>query len=149
MKKEMVQIYQIRVGPNWMALSYYSLRRISCPRGSPRLTKCEEGLLGFGCPRTKSCTSALFPSHIYYTHTLKHHSCSWRSYMKGSVEATQEADLCLTEASLRDIGGLTCKRKHKSMWRNVTNAKDLPKTFINQGVSLIICLAHGLLLNGS
>ena len=35
--------------------------------------------------------------------------------MKGSVEATQEADLCLTELSLRDIGGRTCKKKHKSM----------------------------------
>ena len=51
--------------------------------------------------------------------------------MKGSVEATQEADPYLTELSLRDIGGRTCKKKHKSTLRSVTNAKDLLQTFIN------------------
>ena len=35
--------------------------------------------------------------------------------MKGFVEVTKEADLYLIEPSLRDIGGRTCKRKHKSM----------------------------------
>ena len=89
----------------------YSLRRISCPRVSPRLTKCEERLLGFGYLRTKSCTSALFPGYIYYAYTLRYQSCSWKSYMKGSMGATQEANLCLTEPSLRDIGGQTYRRK--------------------------------------
>ena len=35
--------------------------------------------------------------------------------MKGSVEATQEADLCLTEPSLRATDGQICRKKHKSM----------------------------------
>ena len=35
--------------------------------------------------------------------------------MKGFVEATQEADLCLTEPSLRATGGQTCRKKYKSM----------------------------------
>ena len=35
--------------------------------------------------------------------------------MKGFVEAIQEVDLCLTEPSLRDIGGQACKEKYKNM----------------------------------
>ena len=35
--------------------------------------------------------------------------------MKGFVEATLKANLCLTEPSLRAINGQTCKRKHKNM----------------------------------
>ena len=34
---------------------------------------------------------------------------------EGIVKATQEAGLCFTEPSLRDIGGRTCRRKCKSM----------------------------------
>ena len=34
---------------------------------------------------------------------------------EGIVKATQEAGLCFTEPSLRDIGGRTCRRKRKSM----------------------------------
>ena len=68
--------------------------------------------------------------------------------MKGFVETTQEADPCLIEPLHRDIGGRTCRRKHKIMWRSVTNAKDLPQIFINQEGSLILCPALGPLLNG-
>ena len=128
---------------------YSFLRRMSCLRGSPRLTKCEERHLGFGCPRTKSCTSAFFQGHIYYAYTLRHQSYSLRSYTKGSVEATREVDPCLTKSSLKDIGGRTRGRKHKIMRRSVTNAKDSPQTFIDQGTSLILCLAFGLLLSGA
>ena len=35
--------------------------------------------------------------------------------MKGFVEATLEADPCLTEPLYRDTGGRTCKRKYKNM----------------------------------
>ena len=47
-------------------------------------------------------------------------------YMNGFVEVTQKADPCLTEPLHRDIGGWTCRRKHKNMWRSVSSAKDLP-----------------------
>ena len=128
---------------------YYSLRRISFLRKSQRLTKCEERLIGFGCPRTKSCTNALSLGHIFYAYTLRRQSYSWRSYIKGFVEVTQEVDLCLTELLLRDTGGQTCRRKHKSMWRSVTNAKNLHQTFTNQGESLILCPTLDHLLNGA
>ena len=35
--------------------------------------------------------------------------------MKGFVETTLEVDLCLTEPSLRAIGGQICKKKHKNI----------------------------------
>ena len=57
----------------------------------------------------------LFLGHTHYAYTLKHQRYSKRSYMKGFVEATQEADPCPTEPSFRDIGGRTYRRKHKSM----------------------------------
>ena len=44
--------------------------------------------------------------------------------MKEFVGATQGEDLCLTEPSLRAIGGQTYKRKHRNMSRNAINAKD-------------------------
>ena len=75
----------------------------------------EERLLGFGCLRTKSYTSALFLDHICYAYTLKQLNYSWKSYMKGFVEVIQETDLCLTGPSLRNIGGQICRGKHKSM----------------------------------
>ena len=46
---------------------------------------------------------------------LRHQSYFWRSYMNRFVETTQEADPCLTEPLLRDIGGQTCRKKHKNM----------------------------------
>ena len=57
--------------------------------------------------------------------------------MKGFVEVTQEVNPYLTEPSFKDIGGRPCTKKHKSTSRSVTNARDLPQTFINQGESLI------------
>ena len=79
------------------------------------MTKYVERLLGSSGPMTKNYTNAPFLGHTYYAYTPRHQNYSLRSYMKGFVEATLEADLCLTEPSLRVIGGQTCKRNHKSM----------------------------------
>ena len=46
---------------------------------------------------------------------LKYQNYSLRNYMKGFVEVTDEADLCLTKPSLRDTGGQSCRRKCKNM----------------------------------
>ena len=69
--------------------------------------------------------------------------------MKEFVEATQEEDLCLTELSLKVIGGQTWKRKHKNMSRNAINAKDSPQTYTNKEESLIPYPALGHLPNGA
>ena len=57
--------------------------------------------------------------------------------MKEFVEATHEADLCLTEPSRKAIGGQICKRKHINILRSATNAKDSHQMYTNQGESLI------------
>ena len=48
-------------------------------------------------------TSILFLGRIYFAFTLKHQNYSLRNYMKGFVEAIQEANLYLTKPSLRAI----------------------------------------------
>ena len=52
------------------------------------------------------------------------------------MEAIQKEDLCLTEPSFKAIGGQTCRKKSKNMWRNVISGKDLHQIFINQEESL-------------
>ena len=64
---------------------------------------------------------------------MRHQSYFWRSYMKGFMKATHEADPCLIEPLHRDISGRTCRRKHTIMWRSVTNAKDLPQKIHQPG----------------
>ena len=88
------------------------------------MTKYEERHFVSSYPRTKNCTNAPFLGRIYFAFILRHQSYSLRSYMKEFVGATQGEDLCLTEPSLRAIGGQTYKRKHRNMSRNAINAKD-------------------------
>ena len=101
-KEKVVSVHQIRVEP-------------SCQRTNQKLTKYGERHLVSGYLRNKNCTSTLFLCHIYSAFTLRHQSYSLRNYTKGFVEAIQEADICLTEPSLRDIGGQICKKKRKNM----------------------------------
>ena len=45
--------------------------------------------------------------------------------MKEFVEATRGEGLCPIRPSHKAIGGQVCRRKHRSMPRNVINARDL------------------------
>ena len=80
-----------------------------------KLTRYGEKLFGSSYLKTKIFTNAHFLGHIYHAYILRYHNYSLRSYMRGFVEATLEADLYLIESSLRAIGGQTCRKKHKSM----------------------------------
>ena len=70
-----------------------------------RLTRYGGKLLSFSCPRIKSCTRDPFLAHICYAYTQKQLSYSWKSYMKGFVEATLGEGLCLIGPSHKAIGG--------------------------------------------
>ena len=59
-KKVMVQIHQIRMGPSWMDSIVLLLEEDILPKGKSEATKCKERLHSFGCQRTKNYTSALF-----------------------------------------------------------------------------------------
>ena len=69
--------------------------------------------------------------------------------MKEFVEVIQEEDLYLIELLLKDTGGRACKRKHKSMLKNVISVRDSHQTFISPEEFLILFLALGLLLSGA
>ena len=114
-RKEVVHVHQVRVGPSWMDPVVLFLKEDILPEEKSEPTTYGERLFDSSYPRTKNCTSAPFLCHIYSAYTLRHQIYSWRSYMKGFVEATQEADLCLTEPSYRAIGSQTCKKKHKNI----------------------------------
>ena len=79
------------------------------------MIKYEERRLVSSYLRIKIYTSALFLGHICSTFTLRHQSYSLRNYMKGFVKAIHEADLYLTELSLKAIGGQICKKKRKNI----------------------------------
>ena len=69
--------------------------------------------------------------------------------MKEFVIVTQVEDLCLIEPSPKGIGGQVCRRKPKSMSRNVTNARSFPQTSTNQEEFSILSLVLGHLLSGA
>ena len=98
-------MHQIRVRPSWMDPIVLFLKEDILPEEKSEADKVRRRLLGFGYPRTKSCTSAFFLGHTCYAYTLRHQSYSLRNYMKGFVEAIQEAGFYLTQLSLRDTGG--------------------------------------------
>ena len=67
--------------------------------------------------------------------------------MKGFVEVIQEEDHCLTGLLPKDIGGQTCKKRHRDMSRNAINARGLHPIFTNlEGYSTFF-LVCGLLLS--
>ena len=70
-KKEMVHIHQIRVGPSWMDPIVLFLKEDILPKGKFEADKAQKRLLGFGCSRTKSCTSVRFLDHICCAYTLR------------------------------------------------------------------------------
>ena len=115
MKREMVHIHQIKMGPNWMDSIVLFLKEDILPEEKSKADKVQKKTSRFWLSEDQSCTSALFLGHTYYAYTLRHQSYSLRSYMKGFVEAIWEASLCLTKPLLKDTGGRTCRRKCKSM----------------------------------
>ena len=121
-KKDMVQIHQVRVGPSWMDPIVSFLKDDTLLK----LRKYKEKLIGSGCLRITSCTSAPILGRICYVYILKRQSYCSRSCMKGFVGVIQKEDLYLIELSPKDIGGWVCRRKPKSMSRSVINAKGLP-----------------------
>ena len=114
MKNKMVHVHQIKMGPSWMNSIMLFLKEDILPKGKFNANKVQRKAPQFWLfEDQKLYKCSFFGSYLLCT--LRHQSYSWRSYLKGSVGATQDADRCLTKPSLRDIGGRTCKRKHKSM----------------------------------
>ena len=116
-------------------------------RKSLKLIKYEGKPFDSGSPVIENYTNALSLVLTYFVCTPKHQNHFWRSCTKGFVEVIQEEDLCLTGLLPKDIGGQTCKKRRKSMSRNVINVRGLRLIFTSlEGFSTLF-LASGLLLN--
>ena len=113
-----------------------------------KLRKYKEKLLGFGCPRTKSCTNVLFLNHICFVYIPMHRDHFWMNCLKGFAEVTQEEDFYLIGPLLKNTSGQICKRRHKNMLRNVISVRDLRQTFTSLEEFSILFPALNLLLNG-
>ena len=55
--------------------------------------------------------------------------------MMAYVGVTQGVGLWLIEPSPRDISGRVCRERPRIMQRSVTNVRNMPQIFINQGES--------------
>ena len=75
MKREMVHINQIRVGPNWMDPIMLFLKEDILPEGKSKANKVRRKAPQFWLS-DKSCTNALFLDHICYAYTLRQKSYS-------------------------------------------------------------------------
>ena len=69
--------------------------------------------------------------------------------MKEFVGVTKEEDLYLIGLLLRDIGSRACKKRHRTMLRNVINVKGSRRIFIRLEEFSTLFLARGHLLNGA
>ena len=67
-----VGVHQIRAGLSWMDSIVAFLKEGTLPndKGVAKKKKYEEKLPAFGCPRSKSCISALLQGRIYFAFTL-------------------------------------------------------------------------------
>ena len=80
------------------------------PKDKSEADKIRRKVPRFWLSEDKNCTSTHFLGRTYSTFTLRRQSYSLRSYIKGFMKAIQKEDLCLTEPSLKAIGGQYAKR---------------------------------------
>ena len=72
MKREMVHIHQIRVGPSWMDSIVLFLNVDILLEGKAEADKVQKKAPRFWLFEIKNCTHALSRGHICYAYTLKH-----------------------------------------------------------------------------
>ena len=118
-----------------------------CPRKSLKLIKYERKLLSSGSPRIENYISTISLVLTCFVYTPKHQNHFWRSCTKGFVEVIQEEDPYLTGLLPKDSGGQTCKKRRRSMLRNVINVRGLRLIFTSLERFSTLFLVPGLLLN--
>ena len=88
MKKWMVQIHQIRVGPSWMDSIMLFLKKDILLKGKSEVDEVRKKALWFWLSEDQKLYKRSLLGHFYYAYTLRHQSYSQRSYFKGSVGVT-------------------------------------------------------------
>ena len=76
MKREMIHVHNVRVGPSWMNPLVLFLKEDIYPKRRAKSTRYVERLLGFSYPRTRSCINAPFLDHTCSMYTLRFRNSS-------------------------------------------------------------------------
>ena len=118
------------------------------PKGNWRPRRYGGMLLGFGCQRTTSYTSAPTLGHTYCAYTQRHQSHYLKNYMREFMGVIREEDRWRIEHSTRGTGGRTCRERPKNMQRSVINVRDSPRISTNRGEFLTLSPVLGRLLSG-
>ena len=124
-KKERVEVHQIKVEPSWKDPLVLFMKEGVLPHEKGKAEKNGGKLLVFGCLKSKSYINAFSLDHTCFVFIPKQWSHFWKNCMKGYMEVIRGADHYHIELLPKDIGGLVCKRRHKSMLKSVINAKNL------------------------
>ncbi|XP_050248719.1 uncharacterized protein LOC126695969 [Quercus robur] len=88
------RVHNVGAGPNWMDPLVLFLKRDTLPNDKVEANKSGGKLLGSGCPRTPNFTDDHSRGHTCYVCTQRLQNSSWKSYMKGSVEAIRGVGPC-------------------------------------------------------
>ena len=86
-KRNIVQVHQVRVGPSWMDPMVLFLKKDILPEERSKAKKVRRKAPRFWLSKDQNCISTPFLGHTCCVYILKHQSYSFRSYMKGFVEA--------------------------------------------------------------
>ena len=76
MKKEIVQIHQIRVGPSWIDFIVLFLKEDILPKGKSEVDKVQRKAPQFWLSKNQKLYKRSFFSHICYAYTLKYQNYS-------------------------------------------------------------------------
>ena len=110
MKREMVHIHKIRVGPSWMDSIVLFLKEDILPERKSKADKIQRKAYHFWLFEDQKLYKCSFSGPYLLCIHPNAVELLQKNYMKGFV-----ADPYITGPSLRDIGGQICKGNHKNM----------------------------------
>ena len=114
-ERNVVHVHQIRVGPSWIDPIVLFLKNDVLPESKSEADKIQSKTPWFWLSENQKLYKRSFSGLYLLCVHPEAVKLLQKNYMKGFVEVTQEADLCLTRPSLKAIGGQICRGKYKSM----------------------------------
>jgi len=128
-----VRVFQIKVGPSWMDPIVSLLKEGVLPLKNGEVEKIHRKAPYFQLSEEHKLYKHSFLG-LYFVSISRQWSHFWKNCMKEYIEVIHGANHCHIGLLLRIIGGRACRKRHKSMLKNVISAKSLLQTFISLGV---------------
>ena len=104
-KRDFLQVHQIKLGPSWMDLILLFLERDVLPEEKSDAEKVRRKAPRFWMSEDKKLYKRFFLDQICFVYIPMHQNHSWNNCMKGFAEVTQEEDFYLIEPLHKDTGG--------------------------------------------